>query len=454
MSDHDARLLRRFAKETDEAAFRELVARNFALVYSVALRQLNGDTHLAEDVAQMVFTDLARKARALPRRTVVTGWLYEAARRAAAKTVRGEQRRRLREQEASMMTDAESSPDWELVRPALDSAMGQLGEQDRCAVLLHYFELRGFRDIGAALGISDDAAQKRVTRALPKLRDILLRRGVSISSAALATALTASAVKAAPAGMAFSVSTASLATAATAPARLGTLLLAAVNTTRIKTMSATVAVVLFGSGIAILLQTARVTEYGKLVPLNLSKHYNGDLTKSWTPVADGNDLQDLPRGRQVFARVPFDIHGVVQLQGNLLKRRGFQLPERVEGIVVHSTATRIHLLHADSGCAPPPGTAVASLILNYADGQRRELSIRDGVHCLDWWAWNRTRPSDTNSIVAWTGRNAASRDQGIGVRLFQTTFLNPEPAKKIQTVDYVSTMTCAAPFMVALTVER
>ncbi len=156
----DAHQLARFAKKGDETAFRELVTRHFDLVYSAALRQLNDDTHLAEDVAQLVFTDLARKAGVLPRGIVLAGWLYEAARRAAANAVRGEQRRRKREKEAITMHEPEPSADWEEISPILDAAMGQLGAQDRNAVLLHYFEGKGFRAIGTVFGISDDTAQK------------------------------------------------------------------------------------------------------------------------------------------------------------------------------------------------------------------------------------------------------------------------------------------------------
>src|ERR1051326_574297 len=110
----DARLLNRFVTSGEEAAFRELVERHFGLVYSTALRQLNGDTHLARDVAQTVFTDLARKARFLSSRVVLAGWLYEAARFAANSIIRNEQRRRTREQEASIMHDlsTEPNPDW------------------------------------------------------------------------------------------------------------------------------------------------------------------------------------------------------------------------------------------------------------------------------------------------------------------------------------------------------
>lgn len=454
MSDHDTRLLERFAKNGDETAFKELVARNFDLVYSVALRQLNGDTHFAEDAAQCVFTDLARKARIVRRYKVLSGWLYEAARRAATKIVRTEQRRRLREQEAVMVNESESSPEWEQVRPVLDLAMDKLSASDRNALLLHYFEERGFRAIGAALGISDDAAQKRVARALPKLRNILERRGVSMTAATLAAVLSASAVTAAPVGMAFSVSTASLANAASAPAGLGALWLELLHVAEIKTALKLVALLLVIAISAYLLRSAGQTRFGRYKPIDLSHQYNGDLAKNWTPSEAGNNLQSLPRGRQSFGGVPFDIHGVVQLQGGIWRSKGFQLPEHVQNIPVGDTARRIHLLHADGSCAPPAGTRVAGLVINYADGQKAELPIKHGVHCFDWWAWDDVVPLDPNTRIAWTGVNNAVMNYRIGVRLFQTAFLNPEPTRKIQSIDYVSNMTCASPFMVALTVEH
>ena len=216
----DAELLSRFAKESDEAAFRELVARHLNLVYSVALRQLNGDAHLAQDVAQGVFTDLARKARALARHVVLAGWLYEAARYSAAKVVRGEQRRRAREEEAMAMQDPtpEATPEWERLRPVLDTAMGELNTTERNAVLLRFFERQDYRAVGAALGVSEDAAQKRVSRALEKLRTTLARNGVTLSASALTAAIMGEAVQAVPAGLVVSVATASLAGASAAAA--------------------------------------------------------------------------------------------------------------------------------------------------------------------------------------------------------------------------------------------
>ena len=99
----DSELLRRYADTRSEEAFAELVRRHVNLVYSAALRQVNGDVHLAQDVAQTVFTDLARKAVSLLRRSTLTGWLYTSAHFAAAKAVRTEQRRHAREQEVHTM---------------------------------------------------------------------------------------------------------------------------------------------------------------------------------------------------------------------------------------------------------------------------------------------------------------------------------------------------------------
>lgn len=205
----DADLLVRFSGQRDESAFGELITRHVDLVYSTALRVLNGDAHLAEDVAQRVFIDLARKAPSLPSDVVIPGWLYEAARFTAANTVRGEQRRKVREQEALAMQHLTSEPNapWEQVAPYLDEAMGQLKPSDRNAILLRYFQNLDFQSVGHALGVSDDTAQKRVSRAIERVRELLAKRGVSIGACGLVLVLSTNAVHAAPAGMAALIST-------------------------------------------------------------------------------------------------------------------------------------------------------------------------------------------------------------------------------------------------------
>ncbi len=220
----DSELLARFARTNAEDAFAELVKRHVNLVYSAALRQVAGDAHLAQDVAQTVFTDLARKAGALARRESLTGWLYTSAHFAAAKIIRTETRRRDREGNFMREPTNENvpeegrvtpcAPDWETLRPALDAAMHELKEADREAVLLRYFENRPFAEVGAKLGLNENAARMRVERALEKLRTAFARRG-GAATAALASVLSANAVTLAPAGLAATLTTASLVSAGT-----------------------------------------------------------------------------------------------------------------------------------------------------------------------------------------------------------------------------------------------
>lgn len=214
--DHE--LLRRYVEDRSEGAFAELVTRRVNLVYSVAVRQCGGDAHLAEDVTQKVFADLARKAAELAGRPVLSGWLYRSAQFAAADIVRSERRRRVREQENQLMNEisagghgVDGPADWDKVRPVIDEAMGELAEADRDAVALRFLEEKSFAEIGRALGLSEDTARKRVERALDKLHGGLAKRGVTSTTAALGLAIGGQAAFAAPAGLVASVSGAALA---------------------------------------------------------------------------------------------------------------------------------------------------------------------------------------------------------------------------------------------------
>ena len=191
--NEDAILLRRFAEDHAEEAFTELVRRHLPLVHATALRRVGGDAHLAQDVTQTVFISLARKAPALQGHASLAGWLYLSTHHATAEVVRREQRRKQREASAHTMhlasTPDDPPVDPAALRPLLDDALVELKADDREAVVLRFFGQRSFAEIGAALRITEEAARKRVDRALEKLQAALSRRGITSTVAALGSAL-------------------------------------------------------------------------------------------------------------------------------------------------------------------------------------------------------------------------------------------------------------------------
>jgi RNA polymerase sigma factor (sigma-70 family) len=208
-------LLSLYARTGSESAFRELVSRYIDLVYSTAYRLVGGDAQSAQDAAQTVFVALAAKAGTLPKDVMLGGWLHQHTRFVAGELMRTERRRQLRERQAAEMNAIEDHSESNLaqVAPVLDEAIGQLDAEDRTAILLRFFERKDFRAVGEALGSSEDAARKRVDRALEKLHVLLKHRGATLSAAALGTALATEAVTAAPAGLAGSVAATALASA-------------------------------------------------------------------------------------------------------------------------------------------------------------------------------------------------------------------------------------------------
>jgi len=220
----DQQLLRDFAEHRSEAAFTELVRRYVDLVHSAAFR-MTCEAHSAQDVTQAVFVALAQNATRLTQHSVLSGWLHTTARNLAAKHVRATVRRQTREQEAAAMNESLSTaPDasWDEIAPHLDNALAELSEPDRDAVLLSYFEKKTAAEIATRLGISAEAAQKRTSRAVERLREFLIKRGVTVGAGGLALATSANAVQAAPAGLAVTVSAAALAGTAVSTATIVT----------------------------------------------------------------------------------------------------------------------------------------------------------------------------------------------------------------------------------------
>jgi RNA polymerase sigma factor (sigma-70 family) len=243
----DAQLLSEYGALHSEPAFAEIVARHTDLVYSAAWRQ-TGSPELAREVSQSVFTDLARKARRLTGTLTadasLAGWLYRGTRFAALTLLRSERRRQAHERQfmEELRPTPETAPAWERVGPMIDQAMAELGDADREAVLLRFFKNQDFHAVGRALCVSDDAAQKRVTRAVERLRAILAKRGVTVGGQGLVVAIAAHAVAAAPSGLAATLTGASLAGAAAGTGSAPPLI-QLLATTKVKVAAALLAIV-------------------------------------------------------------------------------------------------------------------------------------------------------------------------------------------------------------------
>jgi RNA polymerase sigma factor (sigma-70 family) len=251
----DNALLREYVERDSEEAFAALVTRHVNKVYSVALR-LTGNPHSAEEITQAVFVILARKSRQLGKRVILSGWLYQTARLTAVTFIRGGIRRARREQEARMQTalNENESDAWLQIAPLLDAAMAGLNEADRHAVVLRFFDGKSLREVGAALGANEDAAKKRVSRALEKLRAFFAKRGVSSTTAIIAGAISANSVQAAPVALAKSVTAVAIAKGATAGGSTLTLIQGA-----LKIMAWTKAKTAITTGTVVLLATVVTT---------------------------------------------------------------------------------------------------------------------------------------------------------------------------------------------------
>ncbi len=214
----DMALLREYATGNSETAFETLVSRRVNFVYSAALRQVR-NPHLAEEVTQAVFIILAQKAGRISDKTILAGWLFRTTRFAALAQMRADAKRRRREQEANMQSELQpTTPDlfWEQMSPLLDEALATLGEADRQAVLLRFFENKSLAEVGSNLGTGEDTARKRVSRALEKLHCYFSKHGVNSTTDVLAGAISANSVQAVPAVLAKSITVAAMAKGAAA----------------------------------------------------------------------------------------------------------------------------------------------------------------------------------------------------------------------------------------------
>jgi RNA polymerase sigma factor (sigma-70 family) len=280
-------------------SFEEVVQRHLPLVYSTALRQVGWDSHLAEDVCQTVFIEFARMAPTLESEDAITGWLYRAARFAAAKIVRTEVRRRHREsvaaRESDLITDHPISnsdgahTDWEALCPHLDETMNELNEKDRNAILLRFFQRQDFRTVGAALGTSEDTARKRVARALEKLRDLLMQRGVTLPIMLLGTLISSNAAAAAPAAGLAATIVKSIGTAGTAVTSGGILPKYFALLKRHKITIGAAAALVAACLVALALKPPpQVVTYDLSKDFPMAANVTSAWSFGWTPILGGN----------------------------------------------------------------------------------------------------------------------------------------------------------------------
>jgi len=298
-------LLRQYAHRKSEEAFAVLVTRHVNVVYSAALRK-TGNAHAAEEITQAVFIILAKKADRLRDGTILSGWLYQTARLTSASFLRTEIRRARREQEAYMqsLSNEPEAKVWPEIEPLLEDAMGRLGEKERNALALRFFEGKSFQEIGAAMGVTENAAKKRVSHGLEKLRKFFTKRGVSSTTAIIAGTISANSVQAAPVALAKSVTAVAIAKGAAASGSTLTLIKGA-----LKIMAWTKAKTAIVVGVGILLTAGTTT-----VVLSGSYDYGENLRKA----AYTGDIQTVRRILNKHPRVINTFRGKI-INGSFTK---------------------------------------------------------------------------------------------------------------------------------------
>lgn len=381
----DMTLVQKFAATKSDAVFSEIVSRHLNLVYSAAMRQVR-DPHMAQEVTQAVFLILARKAESLDANTILSGWLHRTTRFVAINAVQAARRRQQRETEAHMETILNNQPAesiWREMMPLLDEALSRLRPADRDAVVLRYFENRSLREVASTLGLQESTAQKRVVRSLEKLRSFFLKRGVVISTAAIAVAVSTNSVQAAPAGLLGSVLAAAKGTAtATSTMTLVKSSLKAMFWAKLKTPLA------IGCSVVTVASGAHLTGTDAFVSSLLTPQ---ETSTAWVVTGDGSSVRGLPHEFRGHAeRILIDNPGPLDF---------IQVPVQN----VNSGHLNFFIAADDNGS---PGNILEqfSNVAAPAIGGLYPLTLQSVVHpklLKNTAYWLCAEPADANSVAAW-----------------------------------------------------
>jgi RNA polymerase sigma factor (sigma-70 family) len=415
MDDWD--LLREYSANGSQAAFEELVARHIDLVYAAALRQV-GDRHLAEDVTQGVFLVLSQKAAALARQSpgVLAGWLFNVARFTSANALKTEKRRRKHECDSlKLMKDQDDSDeaDWERLAPYLDTALSKLSATDRDALLLRFFSGKSHRAISQTLGVSEEAARKRVLRAVERLRAILRKRGVPVAASGLTAILMSQTSQAAPAGLPAACAARSCGSAGTALAK-GAIVMMAATKAKVAVIAALAIIVMAGAG-GLLIE--------KVIEMRKPTAANARIMPIQTP-QPASFLPATPNGK---------ISGIVNMAGEALPKAEVLLATLAKPVDVYSSLPSgvAQTITADDGSFqfdPPDGPfqVVVRHRLGYAHVTREQL---EKTNRIDLQPWARiegianigSKPAGAETIILFRGNDNPRDPYTMLLNLGQTT---------------------------------
>jgi hypothetical protein len=184
--------------------------------------------------------------------------------------------------------------------------------------------------------------------------------------------------------------------------------------------------------------------------IDLSRHYNAALNKTWFGGERENSLATLPVGLKTFAKVTFDVRGLIQLSGK--DRPDSVYPAQVRNLPIGLACRQVHFLHGTQNTAAE-GQAIGRYVIHFSNGVELTVPILYGHTLRDWWQKPREPASPAGLVEAWSGSNAESNANHTNIRLFKWTWDNPFADLEIRSIDFLSDRTSCAPFLVAVTVE-